>query len=191
MSNLVSAITEPRIEPTMPNISLKTVVSAALAATAVQSVGIASSGLRLAADQGREASEWATENPGKAVALGVAMGAGAVMVATPMAVATPLLGAVGFGANGVVAGSVAAGAQSGIGSVVAPSLFATLQSAAAGGYGVPAVAVTVQSLGGVVASSPGVISVFKKIWKQGEEDQDQEGDHGEMSEDNGEPAARL
>jgi hypothetical protein len=47
-------------------------------------------------------------------------------------VALPILGAVGFGAVGPVAGSVAAGWQSGIGLVEAGSLFAWCQSAAMG-----------------------------------------------------------
>ncbi|PQK16857.1 hypothetical protein BB8028_0007g00580 [Beauveria bassiana] len=47
-------------------------------------------------------------------------------------VAAPILGAAGFTANGVAAGSAAAAVQSGIGNVVGGSVFATLQSAAAG-----------------------------------------------------------
>lgn len=50
-------------------------------------------------------------------------------------------------------GSTAAGIQSGIGSVVAPGLFATLQSAAAGGYGAATVYGAVQVAGGAIASS--------------------------------------
>ena len=38
------------------------------------------------------------------------------------------LGAIGFGASGIVGGSIAAGVQSSIGNVVAGSLFAKLQS---------------------------------------------------------------
>ncbi|KAI1821767.1 hypothetical protein F4861DRAFT_517702 [Xylaria intraflava] len=124
--------------------------------------------LRMAADGGQKAKEWALENPGKTAALG----AGAVLVAAPMAAAAPVLGAFGFGANGIVAGSVAAGAQSGIGSVVAPSVFATLQSAAAGGYGVAAVSSAVQGLGGLVAMSTGAMGFRKKA----EEKKDGEAD---------------
>ncbi|KAL4242594.1 IFI6/IFI27 family protein [Abortiporus biennis] len=43
------------------------------------------------------------------------------------------LGAIGFGAAGPIAGSIAATSQSAIGNVVAGSLFATLQSIAMGG----------------------------------------------------------
>lgn len=46
------------------------------------------------------AAGWATANPGKTTVLG----AGAVCIAAPMIVAAPLLSAVGFGANGIVAG---------------------------------------------------------------------------------------
>ena len=57
------------------------------------------------------------------VAIGVGVGA-AVGVAAPVAVAAGLA-VTGFGAGGVVAGSVAAGIQSSIGSVAAGSLFAS------------------------------------------------------------------
>lgn len=132
----------------------------------------ASASMRLVADMGRQATEWAVANPGKTVALG----AGAAFVAAPMVVAAPALAVFGFGANGVVAGSVAAGAQSGIGSVVAPSLFAMLQSAGAGGYGVATVSAAVQGLGGAVASSAGVMAFFKKGGKQGDGDEAVKGD---------------
>jgi hypothetical protein len=86
-----------------------------------------------------------------------------------------------------VLGSTAAGVQSGIGSVVAPSVFATLQSAAAGGYGVVAVSATVQGLGGVVASSAGAMSIFTKGKKHKNEDEDEdaatEGDESSIVDD--------
>ncbi|KAI0786759.1 hypothetical protein C8Q75DRAFT_808275 [Abortiporus biennis] len=44
-----------------------------------------------------------------------------------------VLQAIGFGAAGIIAGSIAATSQSAIGNVVAGSLFATLQSIAMGG----------------------------------------------------------
>ncbi|KAL0937820.1 uncharacterized protein CTRU02_207551 [Colletotrichum truncatum] len=91
-------------------------------------------------------------NPGMMVACGT-VGVGVLLVAAPAVVAAPGLAAAGFGAEGVVAGSAAAGVQSGIGSVVAPSLFATLQSAGAGGYGVATVYGAVQGVGGVIASA--------------------------------------
>ncbi|KAI0907561.1 hypothetical protein F4823DRAFT_564703 [Ustulina deusta] len=144
---------------------LKNTASRVLSASAQQSNTTASASIRIAADAGRKAKEWAVANPGKAAT----MGAGAVLVAAPMALIAPILGAIGFGANGVVAGSIAAGAQSGIGSVVAPSLFATLQSAGAAGYGAAAVSAVVQGTGAVVAASAGVLAMFRKT-EDGESD---------------------
>ncbi|RYC61821.1 hypothetical protein CHU98_g4385 [Xylaria longipes] len=136
---------------------MKEIMSTTATATAPQSKAAASACMRLVADNGGKATQWAVANPGTTAAVG----AGAVLLAAPMAAAALVLGAAGFGANGIVAGSVAAGAQSSIGSVVAPSFFATLQSAGAGGYGIAAVSTVVQSLGAVVASS-GVMSMFGK-----------------------------
>ncbi|KAK8236390.1 hypothetical protein IWZ00DRAFT_549206 [Phyllosticta capitalensis] len=48
----------------------------------------------------------------------------------------PLLGLAGFGPGGIIAGSVAAAAQSFFGVVAAGGVFAVFQSAAMGGYGV-------------------------------------------------------
>ncbi|KAJ4268698.1 hypothetical protein NW762_002765 [Fusarium torreyae] len=97
--------------------------------------------------------EYAKANPGSAAA----MGAGLAVVAAPAFVASPALAAAGFGANGIVGGSVAAGAQSVIGNVVAPGVFATLQSAGAGGYGVAVVHGIVQGAG-VIATAAGLKS---------------------------------
>jgi hypothetical protein len=55
-------------------------------------------------------------------------------------------------------GSVAAGVQSGIGSVVAPSIFSVLQSAAAGGYGLATVLPAVQVAGGAILSSVAAVA---------------------------------
>ncbi|KAM0562152.1 hypothetical protein ACHAPJ_002597 [Fusarium lateritium] len=85
------------------------------------------------------------------------MGAGLAMAAAPALVASPALAAAGFGANGIVGGTVAAGAQSAIGNVVAPGVFATLQSAGAGGYGVAIVNGVVQGAG-VIATAAGLKS---------------------------------
>ncbi|KAF5027250.1 hypothetical protein F66182_666 [Fusarium sp. NRRL 66182] len=101
--------------------------------------------------------EYVKENPAAAAAIGV----GTVVVAAPVIVAAPALAAGGFGANGIVGGSIAAGAQSAIGNVVAPGAFATLQSAAAGGYGVATVHGVVQGVGGA-AIACGVKSLFSK-----------------------------
>lgn len=56
-------------------------------------------------------------------------GAGAVLAA-PVA-----LGALGFTATGIAAGSLAAVTQAGIGNVIGGTLFATLQSAGVAGIG--------------------------------------------------------
>ncbi|KAK8073381.1 hypothetical protein PG994_004280 [Apiospora phragmitis] len=76
-----------------------------------------------------------------------------LITAAPGIITSPDLAALGFGSNGVVLGSAAASVQSGIGSVIAPSLFATLQSAGAGGYGLASVSGVVQVASGAVASS--------------------------------------
>lgn len=85
---------------------------------------------------------------------------GVVLLAAPMAAVAPALGLAGFSSGGIVGGSIAAGAQAGIGSVAAGSTFATLQSAAMGGYGVAAVAGVVQAIGGVIAGAAGGIAAW-------------------------------
>ncbi|KAI9166691.1 hypothetical protein HJFPF1_02805 [Paramyrothecium foliicola] len=82
-----------------------------------------------------------------------AIGAGVAVAAAPALVASPLLAIAGFGSSGIVAGTTAATIQSSIGSVVAPSLFATLQSAGAGGYGAAAVYTAVQGAGATTAGA--------------------------------------
>ncbi|PHH89803.1 hypothetical protein CDD83_5235 [Cordyceps sp. RAO-2017] len=101
---------------------------------------------QLAKDASSQTWGYIKEHPGAAAAFGT----GAVCVAGPGLVAAPLLGAAGFSATGIQAGSLAAAVQSGLGSVVAPGLFATLQSAAMGGYGVPAVLGVVKGAGGAI-----------------------------------------
>ncbi|KAF5660531.1 hypothetical protein FCIRC_12126 [Fusarium circinatum] len=81
------------------------------------------------------------------------MATGAGLIVAPGLVATPLLGALGFSAGGIAAGSAAAGIQSGIGSVVAGSPFSILQSAGAGGAGLAVVNGVVQASGAVVGAS--------------------------------------
>ncbi|TLD26612.1 hypothetical protein PspLS_04369 [Pyricularia sp. CBS 133598] len=85
-------------------------------------------------------------------AAAIAIGAvGTAMVAAPGLFVLPVLASIGFGGSGPIAGGIAASVQSGMGNVLAPSLFATLQSAAMGGYGVTAVLGTVQAAGGLFA----------------------------------------
>ncbi|KAH0425479.1 hypothetical protein CcaCcLH18_10938 [Colletotrichum camelliae] len=79
-------------------------------------------------------------NPGIAAACG-AIGVG--LVPQPQS----------FGAEGVIAGSAAAGVHSAIGNVPASGVFAVLQSAGAGGFGVAAVYSGIQLVGGAVAAS--------------------------------------
>ncbi|KAI0264189.1 hypothetical protein BC834DRAFT_970915 [Gloeopeniophorella convolvens] len=69
-------------------------------------------------------------------------------VLTPL-LAPVILGIVGFGAAGPVAGTIAAGVQAGIGNVAAGSLFALAQSVAMGG-GVPA---AITALGAGIAGA--------------------------------------
>ncbi|KAI0062765.1 hypothetical protein BV25DRAFT_1825308 [Artomyces pyxidatus] len=69
------------------------------------------------------------------IAAAVGLGAGAII--TPI-VAPAVVGLVGFGAAGPVAGTLAAGMQAGIGNVVAGSSFAVVQSIGMGAA-VPAV----------------------------------------------------
>ncbi|KAG4260543.1 hypothetical protein FPRO03_02366 [Fusarium proliferatum] len=91
---------------------------------------------------------------------------GAVLAIAPAVAVTPVLAGLGFGAGGIVA--AAAGIQSGIGSVVAGSAFATLQSAGAGGFGLAVVNGVVQAAGVVVGGS----GVATKLKGQGNGDND-------------------
>ena len=52
--------------------------------------------------------------------------------------------------NWLVIGTTAASGQAAIGNVIAPSLFATMTSAGAGGYGVAAISGAVQWVGGTM-----------------------------------------
>ncbi|KAH9058268.1 hypothetical protein EDB87DRAFT_1685406 [Lactarius vividus] len=90
-----------------------------------------------------------------------ATGATAGVVLAPI-VASAALGVVGFSAAGPVAGSIAAGMQAGIGNVVAGSLFAAAQSAAATGTipaAVTAVGAGMGAVGGAVAAKVAAVGV--------------------------------
>ncbi|KAK6704709.1 hypothetical protein SNK05_008620 [Fusarium graminearum] len=87
--------------------------------------------------------QYAKENPGAAAAMGTA----GIMIDAPALVIAPAAAIAGFGANGIAAGSVAAGMHAGIGNIVAHSTFATLQSYGMAGYGVPIVHGIVQAAG--------------------------------------------
>ncbi|KAF4465418.1 Lactose regulatory [Fusarium albosuccineum] len=149
------------------------------------------------------AANFAKEHPYAAAG----MGTGVAICAAPVIVAGPALAFAGFGANGVVGGqlpttsqeaeytnislspgSIAAGAQSSIGSVVAPSLFATLQSAGAGGYGVSAVYGAVQGAAALFAAgSGGAAYKSRKSGEKGEseksKDEHEPGEPGEAHPD--------
>lgn len=100
---------------------------------------------------------------------------------TAAAITPAILGAVGFGALGPVAGSAAAGWQASIGIVEAPSLFAWCHSAAMGGAAVNAIVATGAAGGGVAALATGaaaaqnqgldvdvLIAKFKEVYRQGD-----------------------
>lgn len=65
----------------------------------------------------------------------------------------PFLPLLGFGEGGVVAGSLAAGTQAGIGNVAAGSTFATLQSMGAAGIGTKALVATGAVVGAGVTAA--------------------------------------
>ncbi|KAL4797344.1 hypothetical protein BDV19DRAFT_53035 [Aspergillus venezuelensis] len=93
-----------------------------------------------------QAAKWASKNP----VLTTTTICSVAVVAAPGLVVVPVLSVLGFGSGGVQAYSLAAGAQSAMGNVAAGSTFATLQSAAARGYGVAAVNGVAQVAGAVV-----------------------------------------
>lgn len=128
--------------------------------------------------------QWASDHPIQAVVFGT----GAAVLVSPALVASPALGALGFGANGVVGGSIAAGAQSGIGSVVAPSFFATLQSAGAGGYGVATVHGVVQGAAAGWLGAGGIGGWFGRRGANGEPGgKDEENETADEPSENGGP----
>ncbi|KAF4547163.1 Hypothetical protein D9617_55g071570 [Elsinoe fawcettii] len=89
------------------------------------------------------------ENP--SASAGVVLAAtGFSVLAAPAIVSAPALLMSGFGSTGIGAGTVAAAAQSAVGNVAAGSVFATLQSAGAGGVGLAAVNGMIQIGGGLI-----------------------------------------
>ncbi|KAL6702217.1 hypothetical protein J3F84DRAFT_27146 [Trichoderma pleuroticola] len=104
----------------------------------------------------------AWENPLLAAAT-VATGTGLLVVAAPAVLTAPIMGlagAAGFTPAGIAASSAASAIHAGIGNVAVGSIFATLQSAAAGGYGVGVLAGAAQTAGGAVAGAGGVGGVL-------------------------------
>ncbi|KAL2884165.1 hypothetical protein SGCOL_000103 [Colletotrichum sp. CLE4] len=123
----------------------------------------------------KKAIDWMRENPGTTTCYGLSASSLAVLAA-PALVAAPALGLAGFGSQGIVAGSAAAGIQAGIGNVVAPSLFATLQSAGAAGYGAAVVNGVIQAGAGFSATAFAWWGAKKK--DRGEIDKEEDGDGG-------------
>lgn len=83
----------------------------------------------------------------------------------PGMLALPVLGLFGFGSGGVIGGSLAAGAQAGIGNVVLGSIFATLQSAGAGGAGVAVVNGVVQGAAVVGCVTAAARALGRRSWR--------------------------
>ncbi|KAL8848450.1 MAG: hypothetical protein Q9221_006501 [Calogaya cf. arnoldii] len=90
----------------------------------------------------------------------------AVLMVAPGFLAAPALSAVGFGKT-IAGGSAATVWHAALGTVASPSTFATLQSAGAGGYGVPVIHGMVRA-GAVAASSLGAITSTLKEYGKGD-----------------------
>ncbi|KAF2231848.1 hypothetical protein EV356DRAFT_535188 [Viridothelium virens] len=84
---------------------------------------------------------------------------GGILFILPALFTGPLLGLLGFGAAGPVAGSIAAGIQSIIAPVAGGSLFAILQSAGIGGFGA-AIVNGVVAAGGAIGMAAAAIFRF-------------------------------
>ncbi|EHK25598.1 uncharacterized protein TRIVIDRAFT_189366 [Trichoderma virens Gv29-8] len=100
----------------------------------------------------------AWENP-LLTAATVVTGTGLLVVAAPAILTAPamgLAGAAGFTPAGIAASSAASAMHAGIGNVAVGSIFATLQSAATGGYGVAVLTGAAQTAGGAVAGVGGL-----------------------------------
>ncbi|EXJ53836.1 hypothetical protein A1O7_09172 [Cladophialophora yegresii CBS 114405] len=112
------------------------------------------------------AAAWTAENPAVA-ACAVAGTAGVALMAAPALASVPVLSAMGFTAGGVQAvsfnetGTLAATIHGGIGNVAAGSIFATAQSAAAGGAGLAVVNGAAQICGGVITAGVGGVAWLK------------------------------
>jgi hypothetical protein len=89
-------------------------------------------------------------------------------------------------ADSLSIGSAAAGIQSGIGSVAGGSLFAVLQSAGAGGYGVAAVHGVIQAVG-VAVGARGIGAWFRGQGHEegGSDHEDEDGSGDSVDDDSG------
>ncbi|KAI4242568.1 MAG: hypothetical protein L6R40_003949 [Gallowayella cf. fulva] len=110
-------------------------------------------------DISKAIKDWVIDHPNE-VAQYAATG---VVILYPGIVVAPILRVVGFASGGVVAGSAAATHQASLSPVAAKSIFSTLQSAGAGGYGL-AVANGVVRAGGAVVNA---VPVYQKLFNQG------------------------
>ncbi|KAL7969554.1 hypothetical protein HDV63DRAFT_410905 [Trichoderma sp. SZMC 28014] len=93
-------------------------------------------------------ANFAKENP--------ALVAGVLMMVAPRIITAPVIGVarvLGFTPRGIAAKSIASGAQSAAGNVASMGAFATVQSAAAGGYGTGVLTGIVRVAGGAVAGA--------------------------------------
>ncbi|KAL5083293.1 hypothetical protein Trisim1_001802 [Trichoderma cf. simile WF8] len=111
----------------------------------------------------------AWENP-LLTAATVVTGTGLLVVAAPAIVTAPIIslaGAAGFTSGGIAATSAATTVHASIGNVAAGSIFATLQSAAAGGYGVGVLTGAAQTAGGAVAGAGGLGGILAYLKKKG------------------------
>ena len=107
-----------------------------------------------------------------------ALQAAGALVGTAAVLTPAILGVVGFGALGPVAGSAAAGWQGSIGAVQAGSVFAWCQSAAMGGAAVNGIIATGAAGGGVVALATAgavgqddeaevLLKTFREVYRKG------------------------
>ncbi|KAF2624654.1 hypothetical protein BU25DRAFT_413201 [Macroventuria anomochaeta] len=83
------------------------------------------------------------------------------IICTPAAATVPFLAALGFSTTGPVAGTAATGVMSYFSTVSAGGIYATLQSAAMGGYGASAVVGLAQA--GAALSSVGAWFVGRNV----------------------------
>jgi hypothetical protein len=100
LASKVGAIDRTSLVSSIHDTVSKANIPGVLAVAAEKSGELVTETLPRAAAQG---AKWVAANPGTAAAAGV----GLVLVAAPALVTAPVLGAVGFGANGIVAGVLA------------------------------------------------------------------------------------
>ncbi|CAI4214011.1 unnamed protein product [Parascedosporium putredinis] len=105
----------------------------------------------------QNSTQWVSGNPVRSAFAA----AGATAVIIPGVVVAPVLAVAGFGAQGIIGGSIAAGIQATIGNVAA-GVFAIFQSAGMAGYGAGIVNGGVQIAGVVAAAAAAAVTGFKE-----------------------------